>query len=63
MTSARAYRPARSSQEAIAELRRCTGSDFDAASVDALVAALPTFAAHVGPTPFQFAAAISRYAS
>jgi putative nucleotidyltransferase with HDIG domain len=66
MTSARAYRPARSSQEAIAELRRCTGSDFDPPSVDALVTALPTlpaFPPHFGPTPFQFAAAISRYAS
>jgi putative nucleotidyltransferase with HDIG domain len=66
MTSARAYRPARLPQEAIAELHRCTGTDFDAASVEALVCALPTLpalAAPFEPTPFQFAAAISRYAS
>ena len=66
MTSARAYRPARLPQEAIAELHRCIGTDFDVTSVEALVRALPTLpslAAHFEPTPFQFAAAISRYAS
>ena len=41
MTSARAYRPARGALEAIAELRRHSGTHFDPASVDALVAAFP----------------------
>ena len=66
MTSARAYRPARLPQEAIAELRRCTGTDFDAASVEALVRALPALpalAAHFESTAFQFATAIGRHAS
>jgi putative nucleotidyltransferase with HDIG domain len=44
MTSARAYRPARGYPIAIAELRRHSGTQFDAASVDALIAALPTTA-------------------
>lgn len=47
MTSARAYRPARPPYEAIAELQRCVGTDFDRASVDALVASLP----RLGPLP------------
>jgi putative nucleotidyltransferase with HDIG domain len=47
MTSARAYRPARSPQEAIAELQRCTGTDFDQTSVDALIVSLP----RLGPLP------------
>lgn len=37
MTSARAYRTARSDLTAMAELRRCSGSEFDADIVDALV--------------------------
>jgi HD-GYP domain-containing protein (c-di-GMP phosphodiesterase class II) len=41
MTSARAYRPARRALEAIAELQRHSGTHFDPASVDALIAALP----------------------
>jgi putative nucleotidyltransferase with HDIG domain len=41
MTSARAYRSGRIPVEAIAELRKCSGTDFDGASVDALIAALP----------------------
>ncbi len=41
MTSARAYRSGRIPVEAIAELRRCAGSDFDGPSVEALIAALP----------------------
>jgi len=40
ITSARAYRPARLPFDAITELRSGTGSDFDAAAVEALVAAL-----------------------
>lgn len=47
ITSARAYRPARSPQDAIAELQRCVGTDFDKASVDALVVSLP----RLGPLP------------
>jgi putative nucleotidyltransferase with HDIG domain len=41
MTSARAYRAARSPGEAIRELRRCAGSDFHADIVEALAAVLP----------------------
>ncbi len=40
MTSTRSYRGARSLAEAIAELRRCSGTQFDPAFVDALVAAV-----------------------
>ncbi len=41
MTSARAYRSGRIPVEAIAELRKCSGTDFDRQSVEALVAAVP----------------------
>ena len=41
MTSVRAYRPSRGSAEAIAELRRHVGIQFDPASVEALLTALP----------------------
>jgi putative nucleotidyltransferase with HDIG domain len=41
MTSARAYRPARNAAEALGELWRCAGSQFDAEVVQALAAALP----------------------
>lgn len=41
MTSARAYRSGRIPVEAIAELRKCSGTDFDGRSVEALIAALP----------------------
>jgi putative nucleotidyltransferase with HDIG domain len=41
MTSARAYRPARGSAEALRELWRCAGSQFDAEVVHALAAAMP----------------------
>ena len=40
MVSNRAYRPARDSDAAIAELRRCSGSQFDPAVVEAFCAAL-----------------------
>jgi putative nucleotidyltransferase with HDIG domain len=63
MTTARAYRPARLPQEALAELHRCSGTDFDPASVEALVRAL-------GIRPLASAAparsrpvAVNRYAS
>ena len=41
ITSARAYRPARGRAEAIAELHRGAGTEFDPVSVGALEAALP----------------------
>ena len=41
ITSARAYRPARGSPEALRELWRCAGSQFDAEVVHALAAAMP----------------------
>ncbi len=41
MTSARAYRPARGGAEAMRELWRCAGSQFDAEVVQALAAAMP----------------------
>ena len=41
ITSARAYRPARGPGEAILELQQGTGTEFDPASVEALIAALP----------------------
>jgi hypothetical protein len=40
MTSTRSYRGARTPDDAVAELERCKGSQFDPAMVDALVAAL-----------------------
>jgi two-component system, cell cycle response regulator len=40
MVSDRAYRPARTPQEAVAELRRCAGTQFDPAVVEAFCAAL-----------------------
>ncbi len=42
MTSARAYRPARARAEAVSELQRNTGTQFDIASVEALLSALPS---------------------
>ena len=41
ITSARAYRPARGTAEAIAELQRCSGTEFDPVPVEALEVALP----------------------
>jgi HD-GYP domain-containing protein (c-di-GMP phosphodiesterase class II) len=41
ITSARAYRPARSPAEAIAELQRFSGTEFDPVSVEAIEAVLP----------------------
>ena len=58
MTSARAYRPARLPQEAIGDLQRGVGTDFDRPSVDALISALPrlpTASAGFDPTAFQWA--------
>ncbi|MCY7373049.1 MAG: hypothetical protein LH461_05035, partial [Spirochaetaceae bacterium] len=40
MTTTRSYRGARTVDEAIAELRRCSGNQFDPPMVDALIAAV-----------------------
>jgi HD-GYP domain-containing protein (c-di-GMP phosphodiesterase class II) len=40
MTTDRSYRKARPVEEAVAELRRCSGTDFDPAVVDALAASV-----------------------
>jgi HD-GYP domain-containing protein (c-di-GMP phosphodiesterase class II) len=40
MTSNRSYRGARSLEEAVAELRKCSGMQFDPVLVDAFIAAL-----------------------
>jgi HD-GYP domain-containing protein (c-di-GMP phosphodiesterase class II) len=40
LTTDRSYRPARDAREALAELRRCAGSQFDPQVVDALAAVL-----------------------
>lgn len=50
MTSARAYRPALLPTDAIAELRRGAGTDFDGMAVEALVAGLARMAG-AEPTP------------
>jgi putative nucleotidyltransferase with HDIG domain len=58
MTSARAYRSGRMPVEAIAELRRCVGTDFDGPSVEALIAALPRIVGAppaLDPSAFQWA--------
>ena len=58
MTSARAYRAARLPMEAIAELRRCAGTDFDGPSVEALVVAVPRLSGAMAPldlSAFQWA--------
>jgi HD-GYP domain-containing protein (c-di-GMP phosphodiesterase class II) len=47
MTSERPYRPAKSPSEAIAEMGRYSGSQFDGAVVDALVRSLDRTAAAV----------------
>lgn len=41
MTTTRAYRPSRRPTEAVAELRRCTGTQFDPAVVEAFFEAYP----------------------
>ncbi len=51
MTTDRAYRDARSASEAVAELWRCAGSDFDVDAVRALVAVLTEVRLPEGPTP------------
>jgi putative nucleotidyltransferase with HDIG domain len=51
MTSARAYRPGRSAAEALRELWRCAGAEFDAEIVRALAATLPSTDAAPQPEP------------
>ena len=66
ITSARAYRPGRLPHEAIAELHRGEGTDFDPASVQALVKALPhlpALQASFDPMAFQFPATPGRHVS
>jgi putative nucleotidyltransferase with HDIG domain len=53
MTSARAYRSGRIPVEAIAELRRCVGTDFDGPAVDALIAVLPRLVAASEPVDLR----------
>ena len=47
MTNARAYRVARSAHEALRELWRCSGTEYDAEIVGALAAALPGVTSNV----------------
>ena len=49
MTSARAYRPARGAAEALRELWRCAGTQFDAEVVRALASALPAIEVAAAP--------------
>jgi HD-GYP domain-containing protein (c-di-GMP phosphodiesterase class II) len=53
MTNARPYRPARRTSEALAELRRCAGTQFDAEVVEALADVVadspPAWVTTIGP--------------
>jgi HD-GYP domain-containing protein (c-di-GMP phosphodiesterase class II) len=55
ITSERPYRPARSSEEALAEIGRYAGSQFDGAVVDALVRVLDSgeYASRIGSADVQ----------
>ena len=55
MTSARAYRPARSSAEALAELWSYAGAQFDAEVVQALAGVLPQISATNAATTVEAA--------
>jgi putative nucleotidyltransferase with HDIG domain len=55
MTSARAYRAARPSGEAMRELWRCAGTEFHAEIVGALVSALPGVTSDAGDVMFEHA--------
>jgi HD-GYP domain-containing protein (c-di-GMP phosphodiesterase class II) len=59
ITSARAYRPARSAAEALRELWRCAGSQFDAEVVQALAKAMPA----IEIAPHQDARALAALAA
>ena len=58
MTSARAYRPARGAAEALRELWRCAGTQFDAEVVQALASALPSIDISAAPVSAISMAAI-----
>jgi putative nucleotidyltransferase with HDIG domain len=58
ITSARAYRPARGSNEAVQELWRCAGTQFDAEVVQALVHALPAIGSSTTAEPAVDVAAL-----
>jgi putative nucleotidyltransferase with HDIG domain len=58
MTSARAYRPALDSSDAIRELWRCAGTQFDAEVVQALVHALPAIGSSTTAEPAVDVAAL-----
>jgi putative nucleotidyltransferase with HDIG domain len=62
MTSARAYRPARGSGDALAELWKCAGAQFDAEVVQALAAALPHISAQTPVSEPAVAASLRRMA-
>ncbi|MGE3958712.1 MAG: HD domain-containing phosphohydrolase [Vicinamibacterales bacterium] len=53
ITSARAYRQGRSSEEAIRELWRCAGTEYHAEIVTALARALPKLGPITAPAPFE----------
>ena len=53
MTSTRSYRPARTVEKAVAELRRCQGDQFDPVMVDALVGAVAKQGWEGDPEPFE----------
>jgi HD-GYP domain-containing protein (c-di-GMP phosphodiesterase class II) len=55
MTSARAYRGARPSAEALRELWRCAGTEFHAEIVGALANALPGVTTEAGDAVLQHA--------
>jgi len=51
ITTGRPYRGSRSPEEAVAELRRCTGRQFDPACVEAFAKGFPDFSQLPIPTP------------
>jgi putative nucleotidyltransferase with HDIG domain len=60
ITSARAYRPARGTGEALSELWACAGAQFDAEVVHALARALPQLSVAPQPVERELAAAGAR---
>jgi putative nucleotidyltransferase with HDIG domain len=61
MTSTRSYRPARSTDKAIVELRRCQGDQFDPRMVDALVAGVDKHGWQGDPEPFSATPVVHEY--
>jgi HD-GYP domain-containing protein (c-di-GMP phosphodiesterase class II) len=58
MTTDRSYRKAMPMCEAIAELRRSSGTQFDPRVVDALIASLDGYAEPVAPRKISLAAIV-----